>query len=204
MRRSICRRSKAKLSEVTTSHHLTRQFFNILHADIHRANELELTNASLLAEQKRLSEQLQRREPASSRSAKLRSRPCNSARQPWRRTSETLRTALAAARLELVEAANTIAQERGRAGRDRQDTFGQDGRGRKTHARERGAARKAGQPVDRSRQVAEAGSRGAAQARRDLGDPRQRGGAAHVELLVRSARAKRRCCGSRWRLRSLT
>ena len=50
---------EAKLTEVTTSHHLTRQFFNILHADIHRANELELTNANLLAEQKRLTENLQ-------------------------------------------------------------------------------------------------------------------------------------------------
>ncbi|MGO4839447.1 hypothetical protein AB4144_45095, partial [Rhizobiaceae sp. 2RAB30] len=39
----------AKLSEVANAHRLTREFFKILYADIHRANELELANADLIS-----------------------------------------------------------------------------------------------------------------------------------------------------------
>jgi hypothetical protein len=49
---------KAKLLEIATSHHYTREFFHILQADFFRANELEMANASLTTEQKVLSEQL--------------------------------------------------------------------------------------------------------------------------------------------------
>jgi chromosome segregation ATPase len=48
----------AKLSEISTSHHLTREFLNILHGDILRANELELANVGLTTQQRVLSEQL--------------------------------------------------------------------------------------------------------------------------------------------------
>ena len=100
---------EAKLTEVTTSHHLTRQFFNILHADIHRANELELTNANLLAEQKRLTENLQdqarKHQEREAAVEAMQQREATHARD-----RDMLRADLAAARLDLVEAGNTIAR----------------------------------------------------------------------------------------------
>lgn len=97
-----------KLTEVTTSQQLTRRFFNILNADIHRANELELANVGLAAEHKKLVEQL----AEMSRKQQEREGVIEGLRQ--RETTlvhdnETLRTHLAAARLELVEAANAAA-----------------------------------------------------------------------------------------------
>ncbi|ESY23364.1 hypothetical protein [Mesorhizobium sp. LNJC394B00] len=96
----------AKISEITGTCQLTFEFFHILHADILRANELELANQNLIADQRNLSEtlnDLNRRycerqgtvETLQQRQASL-VQEC-----------EVLRGALAAARLELVEAANT-------------------------------------------------------------------------------------------------
>jgi chromosome segregation ATPase len=99
----------ARLSEIATSHHLTSQFLNILHSDILRANEMELANVSLTTQQRVLSEQLH--------DASRRQRERDSAVEALQqretslvRDKEALREALAAARLELVEAANASAK----------------------------------------------------------------------------------------------
>jgi chromosome segregation ATPase len=100
---------EAKLTEVTTSHHLTRQFFNILNADIHRANELELANINLTTEQKKLSEQLsevsRRHQEREAVIEAMHQREASLAHD-----KDGLRADLAAARLELVEAVNTVAR----------------------------------------------------------------------------------------------
>jgi chromosome segregation ATPase len=100
---------EAKLTEVTTSHHLTRQFFNILNADIHRANDMELANINLLAEQKKLSEQLydvaRRHQEREAVIETMQQREASLAHD-----RDTLRADLATARLELVEAVNTVAR----------------------------------------------------------------------------------------------
>ncbi|TPM56384.1 hypothetical protein FJ959_15050 [Mesorhizobium sp. B2-2-4] len=98
-----------KLSEIATSHHLTREFLNILHTDIIRANELELANGDLIAEQRTLSEKLH----DTARKLRERESACELLQQ--RETSlvqdrEALRAALAAARLELAETANASAK----------------------------------------------------------------------------------------------
>lgn len=98
-----------KLSEIGTSHHLTREFLNILHNDILRANELELTNAGLATEQRTLAEKLH------DTVRKLREREGALEVLQQRETSlvqdrEALRAALAATRLELVETANANAK----------------------------------------------------------------------------------------------
>ncbi|AZO44343.1 hypothetical protein EJ076_26200 [Mesorhizobium sp. M7D.F.Ca.US.005.01.1.1] len=98
-----------KLSEIATSHHLTREFLNILHNDILRANEFELANAGLGAEQRTLSEKLH------DAVRKLREREGAFEALQQRETSlvqdrEALRAALAAVRLELVETANASAK----------------------------------------------------------------------------------------------
>ena len=98
-----------KLSEIGTSHHLTREFLNILHSDILRANELELANAGLAAEQRTLSEKLH------DAVRKLREREGAFDVLQQRETSlvqdrEALRAALAATRMELVETANASAK----------------------------------------------------------------------------------------------
>ena len=105
----------AKLSEVTTSNQLTHQFLNILHADIHRANELELANLGLIAEQRKLTEQLQ--------DAGRKHQEHENAVEAFRQREaglvqdrEALRAALSAARLELIEAANTIARNEAQLG----------------------------------------------------------------------------------------
>lgn len=46
------------LAKVTSNHHLMRGFLTGIHADIQRANEMELSNARLTAESRRLSHQL--------------------------------------------------------------------------------------------------------------------------------------------------
>jgi chromosome segregation ATPase len=100
----------AKLSEIASTHHLTREFFHILHADILRANELELTNLSLTADQRVLSDKLndlsRRQHERESIIETLQQRDASLVQD-----SEALRGALAAARLELVEAANTTAKK---------------------------------------------------------------------------------------------
>jgi DNA repair exonuclease SbcCD ATPase subunit len=105
----------AKLSEVTISHNLTREFFNILHADIHRSNELELANANLIAEQRKLTEQLH----DAARREQERENAIESFRQhetALLQDKEALRAAVAAAKLELVEANNTIARNEAELG----------------------------------------------------------------------------------------
>ncbi|TGQ68260.1 MAG: hypothetical protein E5V49_00010 [Mesorhizobium sp.] len=99
----------SKLSEIATSHHLTREFLNILHSDILRANELELANAGLTGDQRTLSEKLH------DAVRKLREREGGFEMLQQREASliqdkEALRAALAAARLELAEAANASAK----------------------------------------------------------------------------------------------
>lgn len=98
-----------KLSEIATSHHLTREYLHILHSDILRANELELANADLAAEQRTLSEKLH------DAVRKLREREGAFEVQQQRETSlvqdrDALHAALAAVRLELVETANASAK----------------------------------------------------------------------------------------------
>lgn len=99
----------AKLSEIATSHHLTGEYLKLLHADILRANELELANASLTTRQRALSDQL--------RDATKWQREGESVIEALRRheaslieDKEALRDALAAARLELVVAGNASAK----------------------------------------------------------------------------------------------
>ncbi|WP_214473676.1 hypothetical protein [Mesorhizobium sp. dw_380] len=100
----------AKLSELASTHHLTREFFHILHADILRANELELANLNLNAGQRDLSDKLndlsRRQHERETVVEALQQREASLVQD-----SEALRGALAAARLELVEAANTNAKK---------------------------------------------------------------------------------------------
>lgn len=99
----------AKLSEVTTSHHLTREFFNIIHSDIHRTNELEFTNATLVSENRKLVEQLhdagRKQQERDNAVEMLQYREAGHLQD-----KEGLRAALSAAKLELVEATNTISR----------------------------------------------------------------------------------------------
>ena len=105
----------AKVAEVTTSHHLTREFFNIIHSDIHRANEQEFTNATLMAENRKLLDQLHeagRRQQERDNAVEM---------LQYRETAllqdkENLRNALSAAKLELVEATNTISRNESELG----------------------------------------------------------------------------------------
>jgi chromosome segregation ATPase len=46
------------LAEIVTAHHLTREFLNAVHSDIHRASEFETANNNLAAENRRLADQL--------------------------------------------------------------------------------------------------------------------------------------------------
>lgn len=99
----------AKLSEIASTHHLTRELFHILHADILRANELELANLNLTAEQRSLSDRLndlnRRQHEREGIVEALQQREASLVQD-----CEALRGALAGARLELVEAANTNAK----------------------------------------------------------------------------------------------
>ncbi|TSE10936.1 hypothetical protein C1D09_014455 [Mesorhizobium intechi] len=105
----------AKLSEISSTHQLTFEFFHILHADILRANELELANLNLTAEQKSLSDKLndltRRQHERESMVEALQQREASLVQD-----AEALRGALAAARLELVEAANTNAKNQAEFG----------------------------------------------------------------------------------------
>lgn len=99
----------AKLSEIASTHHLTRELFHILHADILRANELELANLNLTSEQRSLSDRLndlnRRQHEREGIVEALQQREASLVQD-----CEALRGALAGARLELVEAANTNAK----------------------------------------------------------------------------------------------
>lgn len=105
----------AKLSEVANAHRLTREFFKILYADIHRANELELANADLIAGQRRQSEQLRylskKQQEFETAAEAMRQRESSLVHD-----NEGLRAALAAVKLELVEATHTIARNEAELG----------------------------------------------------------------------------------------
>lgn len=104
-----------KLSEVANAHRLTREFFKILYADIHRANELELANADLISAQRRQSEQLRylskKQQELETAAEAMRQRETNLVHD-----NELLRVALAAAKLELVDATNTITRNEAELG----------------------------------------------------------------------------------------
>lgn len=105
----------AKLSEVANAHRLTREFFKILYADIHRANELELANADLLSAQRRQSEQLRylskKQQEFETAAEAMRQREASLVHD-----NELLRVALSAAKLELVDATNTITRKEAELG----------------------------------------------------------------------------------------
>ncbi|MBZ9816578.1 hypothetical protein [Mesorhizobium sp. CA7] len=100
---------EAKLAEIATAHHMTREVLNVFHRDVLRSNELELANLALTAEHKTLSEQLL--------DAARRQRERDGAAEAWQQREaslvqdrEQLRSALAAVRLELVEMGNETAR----------------------------------------------------------------------------------------------
>ncbi|MDX8528515.1 hypothetical protein RFM68_28960 [Mesorhizobium sp. MSK_1335] len=100
---------EAKLAEIATAHHMTREVLNVFHRDVLRSNELELANLALTNEHKTLSEQLL--------DAARRQREREGAAEAWQQREaslvqdrEQLRSALAAVRLELVEMGNESAR----------------------------------------------------------------------------------------------
>ncbi|RUW38765.1 MULTISPECIES: hypothetical protein [unclassified Mesorhizobium] len=100
---------EAKLAEIATAHHMTREVLNVFHRDVLRSNELELANLALTAEHKTLSEQLL--------DAARQQRERDGAAEAWQQREaslvqdrEQLRSALAAVRLELVEMSNENAR----------------------------------------------------------------------------------------------
>jgi hypothetical protein len=103
------------LTEVITSHHLTREFLNGIHPEIHRANELELANTALTAENRKLTEQLhettKKLQEQESAVANLQRRELT-----LQQDKETLRVALSAAKLQTVEAANALARSEAERG----------------------------------------------------------------------------------------
>ncbi len=100
---------ETRLAEIATAHRMTREILNVLHRDTLRANELELANLALTTEHKSVSEQL------AAATRKLRER--DGAAEAWQQREaalvqdrESLRAALAAVRLELVETGNESAR----------------------------------------------------------------------------------------------
>ncbi|MDX8442960.1 hypothetical protein [Mesorhizobium australafricanum] len=96
---------EAKLAEIATAHRMTHEVLNVFHRDVLRSNELELANLALTTEHKMLSEQLL--------DAARKQRERDGAAEAWQQREaslvqdrEQLRSALAAARLELVEMSN--------------------------------------------------------------------------------------------------
>ncbi|AZO31103.1 MULTISPECIES: hypothetical protein [Mesorhizobium] len=100
---------ETRLAEIATAHQMTRDILNVLHRDALRANELELANAALSAEHKTMSEQLL--------DAARKQRERDGAAEAWQQREaslvqdrESLREALAAVRLEMVEMGNESAR----------------------------------------------------------------------------------------------
>ncbi|RWA69706.1 hypothetical protein EN836_30915 [Mesorhizobium sp. M1C.F.Ca.ET.193.01.1.1] len=100
---------ETRLAEIATAHQMTRDILNVLHRDALRANELELENAALGAEHKTMSEQLL--------DAARKQRERDGAAEAWQQREaslvqdrESLREALAAVRLEMVEMGNESAR----------------------------------------------------------------------------------------------
>ena len=105
----------ARLQEVATSHHLTREFLNVLFADTQRANQLELANTRLTLEQRRLTDQLH--ELGNTRQELERALEARRQREAsLDRDIEALRAALTAAQLDIVEAANATARNEAELG----------------------------------------------------------------------------------------
>jgi chromosome segregation ATPase len=106
---------ESKIAEVVTSQQLTRRFFNILLTDIHRSNDLELANLNFASEQKKLTEQFadtgKRLKEREGMVEALRQREASLLQD-----NEALRSALATARMELVEAANAAARDQAKLG----------------------------------------------------------------------------------------
>jgi len=99
----------ARLAQVRTSHRLTGEFSSSLQTDILRASDLEAANAGLTADLATATDQL--------REAQRKQQEQESAIEALQRREASLtndrdaiRAALAAAKLELVEAGNTIAR----------------------------------------------------------------------------------------------
>jgi chromosome segregation ATPase len=95
----------SKLAEVRTLHSSVGELINILHGEIHRANEMELANTTLLVEHRKLWEQFQ------DSTRKHQERESLLERLQQRETmlfqdNEALRASLATAKLELVEVSN--------------------------------------------------------------------------------------------------
>jgi chromosome segregation ATPase len=97
------------LSEIFTAHHMTREFLNAVHSDIHRASELETANVAFAAENRKLAEQLHDTQK------KIQEREAALEALQRRETTllqdrDALRVELASARLENVEVGNSLAR----------------------------------------------------------------------------------------------
>ena len=106
---------EGRLTEITTSQQLTRRFFTILHADIDRANDLELANAGLVAGQRKLADQV------SDLTRKLQERDIvieglRQGETSLTQDNEQLRSTLSALKVELDEATNDSARNEARLG----------------------------------------------------------------------------------------
>jgi chromosome segregation ATPase len=93
----------ASLARVVSSHHSTTSFVSSVHGSILRANELELTNATLLSENRRLSHAADRVRRLSSQLETL-TEGYKRKEAKMEEHSETMRASLAVAQAELNEA----------------------------------------------------------------------------------------------------
>ncbi len=105
----------AGLSEIVTAHHLTREFLNAVHSDIHRASEFETANAALASENRKLSEQLhdslKKQQELETTLEALRRRESGLLQD-----RDALRVELSSAKLENVELGNTLAKSESERG----------------------------------------------------------------------------------------
>ncbi len=97
------------LSGILTSQHISREFLNDIYADIHRANELENANVAFAVENRRLSDRLDKLEKLRARYDQL-VEVLKRREQKLLAEAEAARETLAALRLEMVEARNTISR----------------------------------------------------------------------------------------------
>lgn len=96
------------LAKVTSTHQLMRGFLTAIHADIHRANEMELSHSRLSSENRRLSHQLEDTlKQLSAREAANEGLESRVAR--LNQEAASLRDALSEARLEAGDASTAIA-----------------------------------------------------------------------------------------------
>jgi chromosome segregation ATPase len=97
------------LSGILTSQHMNREFLNDIYADIHRANELENANVAFAVENRRLTDRLDKLEKLRARYDQL-VEVLKRREQKLLGEAEAARETLAALRLEVVEARNTISR----------------------------------------------------------------------------------------------